>query len=143
MEGAAPRGRDGAHLSIFKPTDVMPRRPKVYHLNSENPRTLLPLGLLELDADGTVLYYNPEGTTPRELVGRNLFEEVAAARNREAFRQEVRRYGWSREPSRVVPFTFMFEDEEVAVTLLLARVREHTSGRDDRESIFVRITRAH
>jgi hypothetical protein len=112
-------------------------------LNSENPRTILPLGLLELDTDGTVLYYHAEGSAPRELVGRNLFEEVGAARNREEFRQELRRYNWSREPSRVVPFTFVFDDGEVAVSLLLARVREHISGRGDRESIFVRITPAH
>lgn len=113
-------------------------------METETPRTPLPLGLLELDTNGTVLYYRAEGSPPRELVGRNLFDDVvAAAHNREEFRREVRSYTWSREPSRVVLFTFAFDDAEVPVTLLLARVREHTFDRGDRESLFVRITPAH
>lgn len=110
-------------------------------MNSENPRAELPLGLLELDTDGTVLYYKPEGAPApaHDIVGRNLFDDLVGASNRDEFRQEVRRYSWSREPSRMVPFTFTFGDTEVAVTLLLARMREHTAERGDRESLFVLI----
>ncbi len=40
----------------------------------------LPLGLLELDAAGKVLYFNParvEGARPHEVVGRNFFTDLA------------------------------------------------------------------
>jgi hypothetical protein len=107
----------------------------------------VPLGLLELDADGTVLYYKPDGAAAvraddaGRIVGRNLFAEVMRAADCEALRDRLGEFWRGHDPTRSFDLTFNTERASLAARVLLARTRENTAG-VERESVFVYIRRA-
>ena len=106
----------------------------------------VPLGLLELDADGTVLYYKPDGRdaqpdAERAIVGRNLFADVMRAADCRDLRERLGEFWRGHDPTRSFDFTFNSERASLAARVLLARTREQTDG-VERESVFVYIRRA-
>lgn len=106
----------------------------------------VPLGLLELDADGTVLYYKPEGAAVQtndagRIVGRNLFDDVMPSADREALRDRLGEFWRGHDPTRSFDLTFNTERSSLPARVLLARTREQTGG-VERESVFVYIRRA-
>lgn len=103
-------------------------------------------GLLELDAEGMVLYYNPEkdrNSAPGrpDIVGQNLFRDVALAANVREFQDYLNNFWQSRDPARSLNFTFDFGQKPVAARVLLARIHER-SELGGKESILVHIRRA-
>lgn len=112
----------------------------------ESPPTDVPFGLLELDADGTVLYFKPDGrdgqaTRAEGIVGRNLFAEVIRAADGETLRDRLGDFWRGHDPTRSFELTFNSERDTLAARILLARTREQSEGRE-RESVFVYIRRA-
>ncbi len=106
----------------------------------------VPLGLLELDADGTVLYYKPDGARGRtdggcEVVGRNLFADVMSTADCRGLRDQLGDFWRGHDPTRSFDFTFNTEHSALPARVLLARTREHAEGAE-RESVFVYIRRA-
>ena len=104
----------------------------------------VPLGLLELDSDGTVLYHKVEQGRPgaaTPLIGRNLFAELRCAENVGEFQRILHAFAASGEPARSFDFTFHTGHGPFAVRVLLARMREQTEG-DERALSLVHIRRA-
>jgi hypothetical protein len=101
-------------------------------------------GLVELGADGTVLYSRVEredgNTYPSRLTGRNFFT-VAPFLNVVEFRQYVDQFNLSAEPANSMPFTCEYADGPVKVKILLARIREKAPGMGTK-SILVHIRKA-
>lgn len=106
----------------------------------------LPLGLVELDASGTVLYYNRDakdesGGQAPEMVGRNFFTDVAPVATSDEFRSNLSAFRLAHAPSHSFTFIFRDGDAEMPVRVLLARVRE--DGRDGEQStVLVHIKKA-
>lgn len=106
----------------------------------------VPLGLLELDADGTVLYYKPDGDAVRaddadRIVGRNLFADVMREADPGGLRDRLGEFWRGHDPTRSFDLTFNTERSSLPARVLLARTRENTAG-VERESVFVYIRRA-
>jgi hypothetical protein len=103
-------------------------------------------GLLELDAAGTVLYYNSERDTSveaqtRDIVGRNLFADITPAPDAGELERQIGNFRRSESPSRSLNFTFHYDRGDVHARILLARIRER-SEQGGRESMLVHIRRA-
>lgn len=103
----------------------------------------LPFGLVELDAAGTVLYFNPDNKEAAQpapsLVGRNFFTDVKPVAEAEEFQRQIRSFRRGKAPSQSFNFTFEAGgDGSLAVRVLLARIHEQSvdGGRD---SLFVHI----
>lgn len=102
----------------------------------------VPLGLLELDSEGTVLYYKVErGEEGADLVGRNLFAELECAENAREFQHILQGFASGRAPARSFDFTFRLGSGPYAVRVLLARTREQTEA-GGRAMSLVHIRRA-
>lgn len=102
------------------------------------PHEGLPFGLLELDAVGTVLYYNDDGHPgggARDVVGRNFFTEVVTGEQAEELRLIIKSFWESHAPSRNL--TLNVEGYGQPCKVLLARVHEQTDGWG-KDSILVR-----
>lgn len=103
----------------------------------------VPLGLVELDEAGTVVYYHPNGgVAPGEeiegLVGRNFFEDVTPIARALGFRDRVDDFRRAHAASQGFDYCFANADGGRAVRVLLARVREGGSG-DGKETIMIHI----
>ena len=110
----------------------------------------VPFGLLELDADGTIIYYKPDhsigqtvGQTEgdRGLVGRNLFADVMNEADGDGLRERLGEFWRGHDPTRSFDFTFHTERSSLPARVLLARTREQAAG-VERESVFLYIRRA-
>lgn len=100
-------------------------------------------GLIELDADGMVLYSRMESDAEwhhpaHNITGRNFYSEVAPFRNVEEFHLCLDNFSRSSQATNTIPFTCQYEDGPVLVKVLLARVRER-SEHDLKKSILVHI----
>jgi hypothetical protein len=96
-------------------------------------RNVVPFGLLELDAAGTVLYYRPDGQEDEDmdastLVGRNLLTEVVPINDAREFRDRLYSFRWGDAPADSFNFTFCLEEGCVLVKVLLAHIREQTEA---------------
>lgn len=96
------------------------------------------LGLLELDAAGTVLYFRTErsadangerGETPLDITGRNFFGEVAPFRNVEDFHHRLDSFYKSSDQANSFEFDCDYEGQTVPVRVLLARICERSESR--------------
>src|SRR4051812_24653582 len=72
--------------------------------------TEVPLGLVELDDAGTVLYYNRDGgpaacTPAHEMVGRNFYTDVAPVAEALEFRNTLAAFRRAHAPSHSFNFT--------------------------------------
>lgn len=103
-------------------------------------------GLVELDADGTVLYYNPEkdgqvGGAKPDIIGQNFFADVAKFDDVTSFRERINSFRLGHAPANSFNFTFRFDEASYPSRILLARIHDKSElGR--RESIFVHIRKA-
>ena len=106
----------------------------------------LPLGLVELDAAGTVLYFNRDrndyarGHVP-DMVGRNFFTDVGPVAQNAAFRELIKAFRRSHAPAQTFDFSFGADGRDVPVRVLLARIHEYTVSGDS-DTIIVHISRA-
>lgn len=104
----------------------------------------IPLGLMELDLRGNVLYYNrdsrdePPGLVP-EMVGRNFFAEVAPAAHADELRRLVQLFLLSRETARSHHLRLTRGGQDTPVHVLLARLHTHTPARQTDESVLLHI----
>lgn len=103
-------------------------------------------GLLELDAAGTVLFsrIETEGGTddpPSDVTGHNFYSEVAPFLNVEEFHQRLDTFDRGSEHANSFAFNCDYEDGTVPVRVLLARIRERTSGGHTR-SLLVHIKKS-
>lgn len=103
-------------------------------------------GLLELGADGTVLYSRAESEggarcPAADIAGRNFFSEVAPFRNVGEFRECLDDFRRGSRQANSIHFTCQYEDGPLKVKVLLARVRER-SEHDVTKSLLVHIRKA-
>jgi len=105
-------------------------------------------GLLELDAEGTVLYFKSEGDegssgdVAPDITGRNFFSDVAPFKNVEEFHHRLDIFQRGSEPANSFEFDCDYEDEVVPVRVLLARMRERSKPHTTK-SMLVHIRKAH
>ena len=100
-------------------------------------------GLLELDADGTVLYSRIERDADWQqlapnITGRNFYSDVAPFQNVEEFHECLDNFSRSSQAANTIPFTCQYKDGPMQVRVLLARVRER-SEHDVTKSILIHI----
>ncbi|HWS56381.1 MAG TPA: PAS domain-containing protein [Pyrinomonadaceae bacterium] len=103
----------------------------------------MPLGLVEFEADGTVLYYNRDsrddskGVAP-EMVGRNLFAELMPAVPGEQLRLLVRQFLDSHAPAQSHLLSFARDGSAAEFRVLLARLHSR-AAQQDHESVLMHI----
>ena len=96
--------------------------------------TQRPLGLFELDAEGTILFsrLEPDGRSGdgggAELAGLNFYEEVAAFDNADELRRMIKGFLRGGGPADSFDFTCRSGGEAVPLRVLLARVRERSDA---------------
>lgn len=103
-------------------------------------------GLLELGADGMVLYSRVESEggvrhPAADITGRNFFSEVAPFLNVVEFQECLDDFRRSSRQANSILFTCQYEDGPVRVKVLLARVEER-SEHDVTKSILMHIRKA-
>ena len=109
--------------------------------------TEVPLGLVELDDAGTVLYYNREGgpaaagAPTHEMVGRNFYTDVAPVAEALEFRNTLADFRRAHAPSHSFNFTFHTADADLPTRILLARIHEKSEA-GGRGSLLVQIKKA-
>jgi PAS domain-containing protein len=115
-------------------------------MNINSALTPVPYGLLELDAQGTVIYYKSENkglfTTPEsEIVGRNFFTDIAAIAGAKELQNEIKDFRRGHVPAYSFNFAFALKNRSLPVRVLLARVRERLTlgGTESVESLYVHI----
>jgi len=101
------------------------------------------LGLFELDAAGTVLYYRIEprgepGSTSQDMAGHNFYDEVAPFENVEEFRRYVTKFTLGESPADSFNFGCRYDGGVQPVKVLLARIRERVNH-DRTKSVLVHI----
>lgn len=104
------------------------------------------LGFVELDAEGQVLYFNPErrgemGRAKPHIVGLNFFTDVVKFDDTREFRERINSFVEGHAPAQSFNFTFHLGDGSYPVRVLLARIHDRTfEGRGD--SLFVHMRKA-
>jgi hypothetical protein len=103
------------------------------------------LGLLELNANGIILYSRIERDErhlfPINITGRNFYTEVASFKNIKEFQKCLESFMQSSQQANSITFTCQYDDGPLKVKILLARVREQSEG-DVLKSILVHIRKA-
>ena len=105
-------------------------------------------GLVELDAEGKVLYSRgepggePDGSaaSAADFTGRNFYTEVAPFRNMGEFRERLEDFSRGPLPAFSMDFKCQYEDCTLPVRILLARIRERSES-EVTKSILVHIRR--
>jgi hypothetical protein len=115
-------------------------------MSNETVSLPLPLGLLELDASGTVLYFKPDSkgvSTPADtdLIGRNLFADIPVVAEAKEFQARLHSFRRNHAPADSFTCTFPSEQGQVRAKVLLARIHEQ-STLGTVESILVHIREA-
>lgn len=112
-------------------------------MQNKSSLNMLPVGLLELDANGTILYFKPDtesssGCSAEDIVGRNLFTEIAPIAEDEGFQEKIKTFRRRHAPADRFHFTFGSRQSYLAVKVLLARIHEQ-SVLSNTESILIHI----
>jgi photoactive yellow protein len=115
------------------------------NMQNQSPLYSLPLGLLELDANGTVLYYKPDRDnasvcSAADVIGRNLFTDVAPIAEDKEFQERIKTFRRRHAPADSFHFTFGSGQSYLAVKVLLARIHEQ-SVLGNTESILIHMRR--
>jgi hypothetical protein len=103
-------------------------------------------GLVELDAQGMVLYSRFEGDGQRatsthaaaDMTGLNFYTEVAPFKNIDEFRELLEGFCKGSQPAWSTDFVCNYDDGPQAVRVLLARIRERNEL-DVMKSVLVHI----
>lgn len=105
-------------------------------------------GLIELGADGMVLYSRIEGEgggggqySASDVTGHNFFSEVVSFLNVGEFRECLDCFRRGPQQAASIPFTCQYEDGPVKVKVLLARMQER-SAHEVTKSLLVHIRKA-
>lgn len=112
-------------------------------MTPEKPPEELPLGLVEVEADGTVLYYNRDsrddsrGVAP-EMVGRNLFADVMPAAQGEQLRLLVHHFLDSHAPAQSHDLSLARDGVPTDFRVMLARIHSR-APRQGQESVLLHI----
>lgn len=104
---------------------------------------MLPIGLLELDANGTVLYFKPDkdnasSCSAADIVGRNLFTDIGPIAEAGEFQERIKTFRRRHAPADSFHFTFNCNQNYFSVKVLLARIHEQ-SVLGSMESVLVHI----
>lgn len=107
----------------------------------------LPFGWMELDDAGTVRQYSPTveeremGDTPLNLVGCNLFTDVAPIAQVKEFQERFQVFLQSPLPTEVFNLKFKDSKASVQARIMLAQIsRQHQSSNG--RMVLVRVTKA-
>jgi hypothetical protein len=100
-------------------------------------------GLLELDAEGKIIYSRIEsGEDMRnfadDIKGLNFYTEVAPFKNVGEFQRCLDAFRQSSQQAQTIGFTCEYDDGPVQVRVLMARIRGH-SEYDSAKSMLVHI----
>ena len=107
----------------------------------------LPFGLMELDTAGMVTQYSPDGadkepsTQPLNLVGCNLFKDVAPIARVKEFYERFQLFLQSPLPTEVFNLNFNDSRESVHARIMLAQ-RNERQRRGGCKSVLVRVIKA-
>lgn len=114
-------------------------------LKEETVLNVLPFGLLELSADGTILYYRPDEKEDQkvnnsDLVGLNILTRVTPLAQSGKFQERLRNFQRSQAPADSFHLTFDSEDGVVVrAKVLLAHIREQSeTGATDSTLVHIR-----
>lgn len=115
-------------------------------MEDEAPRQILPFGLWEMDAAGTVLHYEPPGGErapfhPPEVVGKNFFVGVMPAARGEELRERFASFLSGHAPAYSLDLTLPGEEGDVRARILLGRLHDRFAA-DAAGSILVHVRRA-
>ena len=92
---------------------------------------LIPFGLWELEANGTVRHYEPEvgehALQPSEVIGRNFFE-IGPSSQVQEFREQVQRFILGSAPAHSFDLTLNVDEESIRTRVLLASTHRSKSG---------------
>jgi photoactive yellow protein len=113
-------------------------------MNINSLLTPIPYGLLEVDEEGTVIYYRSEnkGLFPKpdsEIIGRNFFTDIAAVAEAKEFQNRIKEFRRSHAPAHSFTFTFTLKHRSLPVRVLLARIHERPAGDAPSESLYIHI----
>ena len=105
---------------------------------------MLPIGLLELDPNGMIIYFKPDGesasTYASDIVGHNLFTDIAPIAEDKEFQERIKTFRRRSAPADSFHFTFNSGQNYLVVKVLLARIHEQ-SVLGNTESLLVHIRR--
>lgn len=91
------------------------------------PATLIPFGLLEVDATGTILLYEPvrerpSKFVPNDIVGRNFFTEVVPFSQTKEIEKRFRVFVNNGEAEQRFTLSLRYNHGRIRVRFLLARL---------------------
>lgn len=113
-------------------------------MQNKSSLDMLPIGLLELDTNGTILYFKPDSQSASicssDIVGRNLFTAIALIAEDGEFQERIKTFRRRNAPAESFHFTFSSGQNYLAVKVLLARIHEQ-SVLCNTESILIHIRR--
>jgi photoactive yellow protein len=113
-------------------------------MQNKSSLNMLPIGLLELDSSGTILYFKPDSgsafISSSDIVGRNLFTDIAPIAEDGEFQERIKTFRRRSAPADSFHFTFNSGQNYLAVKVLLARIHEQ-SILCNTESILIHIRR--
>lgn len=113
-------------------------------MNRDSSLDLLPFGLLELDANGTILYFKPEDESgsiysPSDITGHNFFTDIAPIAEAREFQDRIKTFTCCSAPADSFYFTFDSTHNYFAVKVLLARIHKQ-SVLGSAESVLIHIS---
>jgi hypothetical protein len=111
-------------------------------MQSKASLNMLPIGLLELDSSGTILYFKPDiesaAIRSTDIIGRNLFTDILPVAEDGEFQERIKTFRRRSAPADSFHFTFGPGQNYLAVKVLLARIHEQ-SVLGSTESILIHI----
>jgi hypothetical protein len=113
-------------------------------MQNKSSLKMLPIGLLELDPSGTILYFKQdvESASPcsSDIVGHNLFTDIAPIAEDKEFQERIKTFRRRSAPADSFHFTFNSGRDCLVVKVLLARIHEQ-SVLGNTESLLIHIRR--
>jgi photoactive yellow protein len=99
---------------------------------------IIPFGLLELDGQGTVVHFSPARETEAgngahdQVVGKNFFDDVMPVLPVKEFKDRFLRFMSIGESVQRFTIKFPFEQQDVRVQIMLARITERSERTSER-----------
>jgi photoactive yellow protein len=114
-------------------------------MQNKSSLMMLPLGLLELDVNGTILYFKPDSEisstcSVSDVVGRNLFTDIAPIAEDGEFQDRIKTFRRRHAPADSFHFIFNSGQNHLPVKVLLARIHEQ-SALGNTEAVLIHIRR--
>ena len=99
---------------------------------------IIPFGLLELDGQGIVVHFSPARETGAgdgvrsAIIGKNFFDDVMPVLPVKEFKDRFLRFMAIGESVQRFTIKFPFEQQDVRVQIMLARITERSERRSER-----------